>query len=94
MFHFQIAPSAQIHKKIRCQTHGWIYGAGKGIIAAFSHFDISGEPYMTKQCNKKNQGLNEYVQEYEMIKTTKKLDNLMDWTLLNQNNFKRIQKRM
>ncbi|MDE6054026.1 MAG: hypothetical protein K2G55_09740, partial [Lachnospiraceae bacterium] len=39
-----------------------------------------------------NQGLIEYVQEDEMIKTTKKLDNLMDWNLLNQNNFQRIQK--
>ncbi|MDE7183274.1 MAG: hypothetical protein K2O40_02125, partial [Lachnospiraceae bacterium] len=28
-----------------------IYGAGKGIIAAFSDFDISGEPYMTAQGN-------------------------------------------
>lgn len=28
-----------------------IYGAGKGIIAAFSDFDISGEPYMTAQDN-------------------------------------------
>ena len=39
-----------------------------------------------------NQGLIEYVQEDEMIKTTKKLDNLMDWNLLNQNNYQRIQK--
>jgi len=38
-----------------------------------------------------NQGLIEYVQEDEMIKTTKKLDNLMDWNLLNQNNFQRIR---
>ena len=29
-----------------------IYGAGKGIIAAFSDFDISGEPYMTAPDNK------------------------------------------
>lgn len=29
-----------------------IYGAGKGIIAAFSDFDISGEPYMTVQDNR------------------------------------------
>ena len=28
-----------------------IYGAGKGIIAAFSDLDISGEPYMTAQGN-------------------------------------------
>ncbi|MDE6363520.1 MAG: hypothetical protein K2L86_04535 [Lachnospiraceae bacterium] len=39
-----------------------------------------------------NQGLIEYVQEDEMIKTTKKLDNLMDWNLLNQNNYQRICK--
>lgn len=39
-----------------------------------------------------NQGLVEYVQEDEMIKTTKKLDNLMDWNLLNQNNYQRICK--
>lgn len=38
------------------------------------------------------QGLIEYVQEDEMIKTTKKLDNLMDWNLLNQNNYQRIRK--
>ena len=29
-----------------------IYGAGKGVIAAFSDFDISGEPYMMVQGNK------------------------------------------
>ena len=39
-----------------------------------------------------NQGLIEYVQEDEMIKTTKKLDNLMDWNLLNQNNYQRIRR--
>ena len=39
-----------------------------------------------------NQGLIEYVQEDEMIKTTKKLDNLMDWNLLNQNHYQRICK--
>lgn len=38
------------------------------------------------------QGLIEYVEEDEMIKTTKKLDNLMDWNLLNQNNYQRIRK--
>lgn len=38
------------------------------------------------------QGLIDYVQEDEMIKTTKKLDNLMDWNLLNQNNYLRIRK--
>lgn len=36
------------------------------------------------------QGLIEYVEEDEMIKTTKKLDNFMDWNLLNQNNYKRV----
>lgn len=38
------------------------------------------------------QGLVDYVEEDEMIKTTKKLDNLMDWNLLNQNNYLRIRK--
>lgn len=38
------------------------------------------------------QGLIDYVQEDEMIKTTKKLDNFMDWNLLNQNHFERIRK--
>jgi len=38
------------------------------------------------------QGLIEYLEEDEMIKTTKKLDNLMDWNLLNQNNYQRIRK--
>lgn len=38
------------------------------------------------------QHLIDYVEEDEMIKTTVKLDNLMDWNLLNQNNFKRIRK--
>ena len=36
------------------------------------------------------QGLIEYVQEDEMIKTTKKLDNFMDWNLLNQNHYQRV----
>ncbi|MCI8635219.1 MAG: hypothetical protein HFJ05_06430 [Eubacterium sp.] len=38
------------------------------------------------------QGLVEYVEADEMIKTTKKLDNFMDWNLLNQNHFKRIKR--
>ena len=38
------------------------------------------------------QGLIDYVEEDEMIKTTKKLDNLMDWNLLNQNNYQRVRK--
>lgn len=36
------------------------------------------------------QGLIEYVEEDEMIKTTKKLEHFMDWNLLNQNNFRRV----
>lgn len=36
------------------------------------------------------QGLIEYVEQDEMIKTTKKLDNFMDWNLLNQNNYQRV----
>lgn len=38
------------------------------------------------------QGLIEYVEQDEMIKTTKKLDNFMDWNLLNQNNYQRIRR--
>ena len=38
------------------------------------------------------QGLVEYVEADEMIKTTKKLDNFMDWNLLNQNHFQRIKR--
>ena len=38
------------------------------------------------------QGLIEYVEADEMIKTTKKLDNFMDWNLLNQNNYRRVLK--
>lgn len=38
------------------------------------------------------QELIDYVEEDEMIKTTKKLDNLMDWNLLNQNNYQRVRK--
>lgn len=36
------------------------------------------------------QGLIEYVVQDEMIKTTRKLDNFMDWNLLNQNNYERV----
>ena len=36
------------------------------------------------------QGLIEYIEQDEMIKTTKKLDHFMDWNLLNQNNYHRI----
>lgn len=38
------------------------------------------------------QGLIEYVAQDEMIKTTRKLDNFMDWNLLNQNNYQRVLK--
>jgi len=38
------------------------------------------------------QGLIEYVEQDEMVKTTKKLDNFMDWNLLNQNNYKRVMR--
>ena len=37
------------------------------------------------------QGLIEYVEADEMIKTTKKLDHFMDWNLLNQNHFARVK---
>ena len=36
------------------------------------------------------QGRIEYVEQDEMIKTTKKLDSFMDWNLLNQNNYQRV----
>lgn len=38
------------------------------------------------------QGLFEYVEEDEMIKTTKKLDSFMDWNLLNQNHYARVRR--
>ena len=38
------------------------------------------------------QGLIDYVEQDEMIKTTRKLDSFMDWNLLNQNNYQRILK--
>lgn len=38
------------------------------------------------------QGLIDYVEEDEMIKTTKKFDNFMDWNLLNQNHYQRVLK--
>ena len=38
------------------------------------------------------QDLIEYVEQDEMVKTTKKLDNFMDWNLLNQNNYQRIRR--
>ena len=36
------------------------------------------------------QGLIEYVEQDEMIKTTRKLDHFMDWNLLNQNHYRRV----
>jgi hypothetical protein len=36
------------------------------------------------------QGLIDYIQIDDMIKTTKKLDNFMDWNLLNKNNYSRV----
>ena len=38
------------------------------------------------------QGLIEYVEEDEMIQTTKKLDSFMDWNLLNQNHYLRVRR--
>ncbi|SFC50678.1 DUF6063 family protein [Clostridium uliginosum] len=37
-----------------------------------------------------DQGLIYYIQSDDMIKTTKKLDNFMDWNLLNKNNYDRV----
>ena len=37
------------------------------------------------------QGLIEYIERDEMIKTTRKLDSFMDWNLLNQNNYQRVK---
>lgn len=39
-----------------------------------------------------DQGLIEYIEQDETIMTTKKLDNFMDWNILNLNNYKRIEK--
>ena len=36
------------------------------------------------------QGLIEYIEQDEMIKTTKKLDHFMDWNLLNKANYERV----
>ena len=38
------------------------------------------------------QGLIEYVEQDEMIKTRRKLDHFMDWNLLNENNHSRVLK--
>lgn len=40
------------------------------------------------------QGLIEYVKEDEMITTTEKLDNFMNWNLLNENNYDKLQRIM
>lgn len=40
------------------------------------------------------QGLIIYIQEDEMIKTTRKLDNIMEWKLLNKNNYERIMRAL
>ena len=39
-----------------------------------------------------NQGLIDYVEKDDIIKTTKKLDSFMDWNLLNINNYSRVRK--
>lgn len=43
-------------------------------------------------CFLQKQGLVDYVEQDEMIKTTKKLDNFMDWNLLNQNHYQRVMR--
>ena len=40
------------------------------------------------------QGLNDYIKNDDMIKTTKKLDNFMDWNILNKNNYNRVLKAL
>jgi hypothetical protein len=41
-----------------------------------------------------NQGLIDYIEEDDMIKTRKKLDNFMDWNILNKNNYTRVLKAL
>ncbi|WP_347560232.1 DUF6063 family protein [Clostridium sp. JN-9] len=41
-----------------------------------------------------SQGLIYYIKSDDMIKTTKKLDNFMDWNLLNKNNYNRVLKAL
>lgn len=41
-----------------------------------------------------SQGLIQYIKVDDMIKTTKKLDNFMDWNLLNKNNYNRVLKAL
>ena len=38
-----------------------------------------------------NQGLIDYIEQDEMVKTTAKLDHFMDWNLLNKVNFERVR---
>ena len=38
------------------------------------------------------QGLVQYVQEDKIVRTTKKLDNFMDWNVLNRNHYARLQR--
>lgn len=38
------------------------------------------------------QSLIDYVEEDDMVQTTRKLDHFMDWNLLNQNNFQRVKR--
>ncbi len=38
------------------------------------------------------QGLIEYIERDDMVKTTQKLDHFMDWNLLNQNHFERVKR--
>ena len=40
------------------------------------------------------QNLIVYIEEDEMIKTTEKLDNIMEWKLLNKDNYSRIMKAL
>lgn len=40
------------------------------------------------------QGLIDYIKNDDMIKTTKKLDNFMDWNILNKNNYHRVLKAL
>jgi len=41
-----------------------------------------------------NQGLIMYIKDDDMIKTTSKLDNFMDWNILNKNNYERVAKAL
>lgn len=41
-----------------------------------------------------NQGLIDYIEADDMIKTKKKLDNFMDWNILNKNNYTRVLKAL